>query len=338
MARPTTPIEVWAEEDYTLPNTQGPNKERPIDDLWAKGYDFGQTPDVETWNYLWNMQTAWLAYIENEEIPNLPNVYLQRANNLSDLRDVAVARTNLAVYSKLETDNRYLKLTGGVLTGPVKFTAGGTALDTTPGLKIGWNDSNSAREANFVNNQGPGSGGFIFRNVTDNNGAETGRVTIRQDGSLVTTGALTVAKLATVNTLSVTANDAKVAGKNIVRSVNGANADESGNVSITVATTSAAKTAAGWWKDSTTGMIFQWTTGPYKLYAQEGFDTVNFPIAFPTACLSVNTGTQYSSENIQTDCWGAVASFDRTSARIQMQWSGTDWNTSARCTIFAIGY
>lgn len=338
MARPTTPIEVWAEEDYTLPNTQGPNKERPIDDLWAKGYDFGQTPDVETWNYLWNMQTAWLAYMENEEIPNLPNVYLQRANNLSDLRDVAVARTNLAVYSKLETDNRYLKLTGGVLTGPVKFTAGGTDLDTTPGLKIGWNDSNSAGEANFVNNQGPGSGGFIFRNVTANNGAETGRVTIRQDGSLVTTGALTVAKLATVNTLSVTANDAKVAGKNIVRSINNVVADAAGNVALTIATTSASRGFPGWYKDNTTGMIFQWGYGNWKRN-DETAEVITFPVAFPNSCLVAIASCQSASTTQRADFWGQAVSWTRTDGTFVLQTSGNDsWDVNGRITYFAVGY
>lgn len=338
MAQPTIPIEIWAEEDYTLPNAQGPNKERPINDLWAKGYDFSQTPDVEAWNYIWNMQTAWLYYIENEEIPNLPNIYLQRDNNLSDLRDVETARKNLSVYSKSETDDRYLKLTGGTLTGPVKFSAGGATLDNVAGLKIGWNDSLSAGEANFVNNQGVGTGGFIFRNVNVDNSLETGRVTIQQDGTMVTTGGVTAANAATVGSLNVMNDLAVVSGKNIARSVNGVNADAAGNIALTIATTAASRGERGWFKDNTTGMIFQWGYGSWKVN-DESAESITFPIAFPTTCLMAIAGIQIAGTTQRVDVWGQTRGWSRTSATFLNQTSGNDtWDVSTRILYWAIGY
>lgn len=117
MAVPQFPLEIWAEEDYHLPNADNPNKIRPIDDLWAKGYDKGQRPDVEAWNYLWYMQTSWLQYMYSEQIPGLDDRFLQKSLNLSDIPNKAAALTNLGVYSKTESEARYVNVTGDTMTG-----------------------------------------------------------------------------------------------------------------------------------------------------------------------------------------------------------------------------
>ncbi len=43
MAAPTVPIEIWAYGNI-VPNTHELNKQRPIDDLWNKGWDLGEKP------------------------------------------------------------------------------------------------------------------------------------------------------------------------------------------------------------------------------------------------------------------------------------------------------
>lgn len=70
MAQPTTPIEVWARDTLDLPVTGEVNKQRPIDDLWSKGYDRGQKPACEEFNYVINMLTAWMKYIQSEGLPS----------------------------------------------------------------------------------------------------------------------------------------------------------------------------------------------------------------------------------------------------------------------------
>lgn len=120
MAVPDYPLEVWAWDAYHLPNADRPNKIRPIDDLWQKGYDMGQRPDVEAWNYMWYMQTSWLKYLSDERIPELDTRFLRKDLNLSDLANKAVARTNLDVYSKGESEARYVNVTGDEMTGPLK--------------------------------------------------------------------------------------------------------------------------------------------------------------------------------------------------------------------------
>ncbi|UYL05848.1 hypothetical protein JLBLGABF_00048 [Klebsiella phage KP13MC5-2] len=50
------------------------------------------------------------------------------------------------------------------------------------GVHIGWNESNGSGEAVFLNNQGVGDGGFVFRTVNAANSVEKGRVDFTQDG------------------------------------------------------------------------------------------------------------------------------------------------------------
>lgn len=119
LAIPTTAIEVWAYEDYILPNTHELNKERPIDDLWKKGYDMGQKPSVEHWNYLFNLTTDWLRYLTKEQIPGLDDRFFQITNNLSEVLDPAAARENLGVYGKEESDGKFVKKAGDTMTGPL---------------------------------------------------------------------------------------------------------------------------------------------------------------------------------------------------------------------------
>lgn len=52
------------------------------------------------------------------------------------------------------------------------------------GIHIGWNESNRNGEAMFINNQGGGDGGFVFRTVNNQNTIERGRVTFTQYGAI----------------------------------------------------------------------------------------------------------------------------------------------------------
>ncbi|QPI18077.1 tail fiber protein [Pectobacterium phage POP15] len=71
MAKPKDPIVVWAAQDVNLPGTGRPNKSKPIDDLLAKGYDKGQKPAAEEFNYILNMSSGWINWIVNEKFPEL---------------------------------------------------------------------------------------------------------------------------------------------------------------------------------------------------------------------------------------------------------------------------
>lgn len=121
MAAPTVPIEIWAYGNIVLPNTHELNKSRPIDDLWNKGWDLGEKPSCEEFNYVLNMVTAWAKYITGEQIPDLDGRFLRISQNLADLANKATARTNLDVWSKTESDTRYVNVSGDTMTGTLSL-------------------------------------------------------------------------------------------------------------------------------------------------------------------------------------------------------------------------
>lgn len=121
MAKPNKEIEIWAQSDVVLPGSNLQNKSRPIDDLWRKGYDKGQKPACEEWNYVWNMATEWLKYITYEQIPELDSRYLQKTLNLSDVPDKVAARNNLGVISREEMDDRFVNISGDTMLGELSL-------------------------------------------------------------------------------------------------------------------------------------------------------------------------------------------------------------------------
>lgn len=145
MAAPTIPIEIWAQGDVVLPNTHELNKSRPIDDLWNKGWDMGEKPAVEEFNYVLNMLSLWANYITGEQIPGLDSRFLRVSQNLADVPNKATARTNLDVWSKGESDSRYVNTTGDTMTGTLSlprldFQAAGSdfAYITTTNIQDDW--------------------------------------------------------------------------------------------------------------------------------------------------------------------------------------------------------
>lgn len=74
MAKPLIGLDIWAWDNYVLPNTGQLNKKRPIDDLFKKGYDKGQKPACEEYNYTLNMITQWIRYITTEQVPAIEKV------------------------------------------------------------------------------------------------------------------------------------------------------------------------------------------------------------------------------------------------------------------------
>lgn len=101
----------------------------------------------------------------------------------------------------------YLALSGGTISGAlsttgtttgqtVQATSGlfipGSGIAYAPqGLYVVWNEVGGTGATSFINNQGSGSGGFIFRNVNSTNTAETGRVTFSGAGDITSTGNIT---------------------------------------------------------------------------------------------------------------------------------------------------
>lgn len=89
----------------------------------------------------------------------------------------------------------------------------------------------------------------------------------------------------------------------------------------------ASKAANGWYKDANTGMIFQWgrvgTSTPTNV-------SVTFPIAFPSACVSVQNTIIRPTNDAGENNWTFVTSISKTGASIGTDRNGAFW--------FAVGY
>ncbi|EDS4704565.1 hypothetical protein GUE31_002442 [Salmonella enterica] len=88
-----------------------------------------------------------------------------------------------------------------------------------------------------------------------------------------------------------------------VLSVNNNKPDANGDVKVSTGTTysnSASKSTNGWFRDSSTGVIRQWGIGALNT-------TINFPMAFPTACTSIQVAM------LNSDPDDAMSVHDRTS-------------------------
>ena len=291
ITKPVFPLEIWAEADLVLPNSGRQNKVRPIDDLWQKGWDKGQKPDCEAFNYLLNLYGRWIQYsIDRLDAPNTD--YLEIAQNLADVLDKAAARRNLDVYSKAEAANAFVNVEGDTMTGPlslgrINFTGSHStdffyvecsyetdgASEEFSHLDFVFGDNATQDQIRF-RCKNTASNGAIFNVMTiESKDGSTGRVNIYNElhvsssintGTLsATTGNFTNTNVSgtgsfgtirchsttinsggtttnyarvngdcNVNQLIVNNNWAVVAGRHIVRTVNGAGADANGAVWI----------------------------------------------------------------------------------------------------------
>ena len=138
MAQPTNPLIVWANQDVTLPNAQRPNKKLPQASLIETGYDLSQKPAADEWNYVLNNYGQYIKYLAEEKI----NEFLKKSENLNDLVDKAISRTNLDVFSKSEVNNKTISAGVG-LSGGGDLSSNRTISMATPST-VGNGSSNSA--------------------------------------------------------------------------------------------------------------------------------------------------------------------------------------------------
>lgn len=100
-----------------------------------------------------------------------------------------------------------------------------------------------------------------------------------------------------------------------VLSVNNSKPDTNGNVKVSTGTTysnSASKSANGWFRDSSTGIIRQWGIGALNT-------TINFPMAFPNACTSI----QIAMLNVDPDDAASVHDMTSTSFKPYNYWGNS---------------
>ncbi|AUE23428.1 putative tail fiber protein [Raoultella phage Ro1] len=260
-----------AESDVILPNAHTANKISPIIDLWDKGWDLGEKPACEELNYVLNMMTWWMKYISDEQIPGMSNDYLRKDQNLNDVSDKTVARDNLEVYSKTDSDNRYVNVAGDVMTGALTVPRITFPSDISDTAYITTTVGADLTYLDFVIGDNPGTAGsatvdsmrFRFSptdassifTMMELNATGTNAALLRVQGNITATGTMTTGALAsttinnggniktnslgvnataTVQNLVVNSNNATVGNRQIVRSVNNAAANANGDVFISI--------------------------------------------------------------------------------------------------------
>lgn len=274
MAIPTIPLQIWAESDVVLPNAHTANKISPIADLWDKGWDLGEKPTCEELNYVLNMMTWWMTYISEEQIPGLSNDYLRKDQNLSDVSDIPTARSTLDVYSKGESDTRYVNASGDTMTGALTVpritfpsdssdtahittttgvdqvyldfvigdnvgTAGQPSVDVMRFRFVPVNNSDTVSPFNMMELNATSNGVALLKvqgNITATGTTTTGTVssTTINNGGNIQTTSLGVGGTATLQNLVVDSNNATIGGRSVVRAVNSTAANANGDVSISI--------------------------------------------------------------------------------------------------------
>lgn len=175
-----------------------------------------------------------------------------------------IAESNVALSEKV-ANTRYVLKTGDTMSGSLSIANSATIRSDDTSLVLYFRNAAGTTERAAVYHNSSNS----TLRLRSNGGSE---VTINSSGLL------------TAPSLTVSANSATVAGKNVVRSVNGTAADVNGNVTISTTTTSASLVQNGWYKDNNTGMITQWG---YLNVGDDTYVTVNLPVAYPNACLNL---------------------------------------------------
>lgn len=96
--------------------------------------------------------------------------------------------------------------------------------------------------------------------------------------------------------------------------------------------------ANGWWRDPVSKMIIQWCTGPAIIHETLNVVT-KFPIPFPSTCLMAHVSTKNPAQDINSDVWYQVASWDNTGATCILQRPGGGTAGAAVYPLFiAIGF
>ena len=123
MAQPTY-LPLWAADDTTLPATGETNKVRPREVLRTTGWDMGQIPTCEEWNWMFNNVYLWIEY--------LSGIYAD-ATNLATPNTLAL-RDSSGGIDFVDISAETLELTGTATLPSAKVSGGsvdGTSIGST---------------------------------------------------------------------------------------------------------------------------------------------------------------------------------------------------------------
>lgn len=345
MAQPTYYPD-WATEDTTLPSTGQTNKVRPKNSLLTIGWDKGQIPSAEEFNWELNNLGQWIRYLNDEVIAGLPDVYLPKnGTQLTFEGDISGTATwngdavtsvtlssatlNAATYNP--TPNTLVKRDSGGGFGALQNFYGYAPAGQNFDYRIYDQAASNTQRGSFAWDR-TGDVITIYKGTPTAKTSEivlyAGRVELTSPRSRSTQGT----------------DNADLTRKDYVDtqiSTNISNLDSTLRSYIDSKSTASFATN-GYWKDVNTGTIIQWgsVTLPTTSGVAQTSAGITFPITFPNAVYSINANPKLNQMNSSTGNITVLACVNGTTTGFTL-WgdsnSGQDFGIAQPCYWIAIG-
>lgn len=346
MAQPTY-YPLWATEDTTLPNTDQTNKIRPKTTLREIGWDKGQIPSAEEFNWLFNNMYQWIYYLNEEALPTYLPIDGTSLSFTGDITGTATWNGNKATSVELSSATLNAATSSPTADTLVKRNSSGgfSALQNMYGFAPNgqnfdyriYNQDNNTQVASFAWARSDDVV-TLYRGTSASKQSEVnlynGRVEITSPRSKSSQGsnAADLTRKDYVDTKVSTLDDELSSditdlNTNLTNYINGRS--------------TASFSQNGWWKDVNTGMIIQWglVNLPIANDAQTS-SSVTFPVTFPNNVYSITANTTVNNMNTST---GNIAILAATSATVSGftlyadSNSGQDFSIIQPCYWIAIG-
>ena len=327
MAQPTY-LPLWATDDTTLPATGETNKVRPREVLRSTGWDMGQIPTCEEWNWMFNNVYLWIQYLSTVDGAATS---LATANTLA-LRDDtgSLHFHDLYVDNNLEVDGSATISQGLTVTGTSNFDSTANFDEviadsiTTDAISINGNvdvtGSVLSSGDNTFSNTNTFSGELVAAEVDINGG--------NIDGTVI--GETTQAA-ASVTSLSVSDG---ITGE-------GANTFSGESTFSSQLNLQSSNLSTNGYTYLPNGVIMQWGYVAFADMTQfnnnEGYSVITLPKTFPNALLSATCTVKTSQPDANSDFWGQITGTPTTTQiTVQVQASsdpGTNYLAGVYWTV-----
>lgn len=338
---------LWAMEDTTLPNTDQTNKIRPKTTLRDIGWDKGQIPSAEEFNWLFNNMYQWIYYLNEEALPTYLPINGTSLSFTGDITGTATWSGNKETSVELSSQTLNSATSSPIINTLVKRDSSGgfSALQNMygfapNGLNFDYRIYDKDTDIQL--------GSYAYDRASDVIVLYKGTSTAQQNSVRLYSDRTEISKPRSSSSQGTNAAD--LTRKDYVDTLV-STLDEELSSDITDLNTNltnyingrstASFSQNGWWKDVNTGMIIQW--GLVNLPTINDAQTsasVTFPVTFPNNVYSITANTTVNNMNTST---GNIAILAATSATVggftlyADSNSGQDFSIIQPCYWIAIG-
>lgn len=337
-------LPLWATSTTTLPATGQTNKVRPKESLQTIGWDMGQIPTAEEWNWQFNNMYLWIEYFadlyanatdlatadtlalrDDTGSLNFYNLYVD--NNLEV--DGASSFTGASSFSgdvslvKLSATGSITSSGSNTWSGNNTFSGAITFTGDITADKVSIENLTVSTEAVFsstvnitgaITSSGSNiwSGAQSFTGTLNSSGNNTWNGTNSFSAAVTFTSTITISGTSTFSGAIVSTGTNTFSGVNTFSNklnLQSSNLSSNGYTYLP------------------NGVIMQWgyvaLSDMIQFNDYEGYSTVTLPIAFPTGFLGGSCTVKTSQVSADSDCWGQIAGTpSKTQITVQIQNAG----------------